>query len=157
MLYCKYKLDWEQWMIIQLTNLAKYVKNKMDIGLDPKHIIQQLEVLLWIEKLDNKKFMKALRNDIKMDWTFIPLTQIINSEALQKLWDNAIWYSYEQVDDISHIREGEDREGYWNQPITTIMSKERIDKLIDEISTTYHNANHFDLSLFEDTEEIALI
>jgi hypothetical protein len=34
------------------------------------------------------------------------------------------------------------------------MSKERIDKLIQEIETTYHNANHFDSSLFEDEEEI---
>ena len=156
MLYCKHHPRWEQWMIIQLTNLAKYVKDKMVITLDPKHIIQQFEALLWIERLNNKNFMKALQNDIKMDWTFIPLSQITGSGALQKLWDNTICYLDEQVDDLKHIRDGEDRaEWHWNQPIQTAMSKERIDKLINEINTTYNNAIHFDESLFEDEVDTA--
>ena len=152
MMYCKYNPRWEQGIIIQLTNLAKYVKDKMAITLDPKHIIQQLEALFWIERANNKNFMKALKSNIKMDWTFIPLNQITGSVSLQKLWDNTICYLDEQVDDLQHIRDGEDRQLNWNQPIQTAMSKEKIDKLIDEIRTTYNNATHFDGSLFEEEQ-----
>lgn len=150
MIYCKHNKYGEKWILIQIRTLAKYTKDKMGITLDPKHIMQQIEALLGIEQAGLKKHMKAAKNSITLDGTFIPIEKVEQNESLQRLWDHTISYLHEEVDDLKHIKEGEDRDAQWNQPITTVTSKERIEKIIQEITETYHDAPRFDGTIFED-------
>lgn len=150
MIYCKYNKYGEKWILIQIPTLAKYTKDKMGIALDPKHIIQQIEALLGIEQAGLKKHMKAVKNSITLDGAFIPIEKVEQNEALQRLWDHTISYLHEQVDDLNHIKEGEDRDIQWNQPIQTVMGKDKIEKLIQEITETYRDASRFDSNIFED-------
>ena len=124
----------EQWLVMQIKNIAKYTKDNWESGLTMKHIEQLLRELIGIPKLSSKavKVAKWLCN---MWGVFIPLDTVKKVDPLKRIWDAVLDYLWEHFKELQKMRK--DNQKY-------VMDDGTLQQLIREIEDTYQNAEFFD-------------
>lgn len=145
--------DKEQWLILQIDNIVRYCKNKIENKLSNKHTKQQLVQLLWIKDLQGWviKFAKGARN---IAGTFIPLSVVEWNEFLKKIWDTTLSYQHWHVEELRHVLQWEDVElSAYKQSIQKVMPSEVLEKLCEELECTNEKAQFFDESFKESSED----
>lgn len=147
MLYLKYS-DNDKWIIMQIPNIIKYCKDKIEAKLPAKHIEQQFRQLIWCDK-DNQdyKAAKVAKWTRNLNWTFISYSEVSKNESLKLIRDTLLEYLHEHSDELSHILEWEEREDAngikYKQPIQKVITDETLSKLIQEINDAYDIAPFF--------------
>ena len=154
-IWVKYS-DNEQGLILQLTNIVAYCKNKVEATLSTKHIRQQFIQLLGIKELSQSGQVKFAKWSDTISWTFIPLSVVKGNEALRKIRDTVLAYQHGHVLELRHILEWEDKHDViipsWKQSIQKVMPEDKLEKLCDELDYTDEHAQFFD-ETFRETEE----
>lgn len=147
----------EQGLIMQLTNIVSYCKNKVEATLSTNHLKQQLAQLIWLKGLLQSGQVKFAKGNDNISWTFIPLSVVKDNEALRKIRDTTLAYQHSHVEELRHILEGEDRHDVVptssKQAIQKVMPEEKLKKLCEELEYTNEHAQFFDKNFEEKDEE----
>ena len=124
----------EQWLVIQIRNLAKYTKNKLESNLTIKHIEQQFREIIGVPKLSSRvvKVAKWLCN---MGGVFIPIDIINRVDPLKRIWDAVLDFLGEHQKELQKVKD--ESQNY-------VMDDGTFQQLINEIEDTYINAPFFD-------------
>ena len=142
----------EQGLILQIDNIIRYCKNKIENKLSNKHSKQQFVQLLWIKDIQSWviKFAKWTRN---IAGAFIPFSIVEWNEFLRKIWDATLSYQHWHVEELKHVLKWEDVDlSVYKQSIQKVMPSEILRKLCEELECTNEKASFFDKT-FEETDE----
>ena len=128
----------EQWLAIQVSNLASHAKIKLDSCLSKAHIVQQFKELIGVPKLPAKA-VRVARWTQSINAVFVPLDIIKKNEPLKKIWDAVLDYYGEHVKELQKIKD----EGH-----KYVMDDSSLQSLINEMEETYENAEFFNIKSF---------
>lgn len=156
MIYLKWS-DREQWIVIQIQSLIKYVKDKVESNLSTKHIEQQFRQLIWIwEKWKDSWPVKVAKWLFNINWVFISYDKVKTNDSLKMIRDYVLDYYNEHLDELRH-RAVWDKHSPDSRLNQKSMSTESLKKLMLEMEYTYDRAPLFDNESFKkypDTESL---
>lgn len=144
MIYLKHTKK-QEWLIMQISKISHFAGKGLGLSVDWTVIEPQLRNFLWIPDIPSKANKVAKGLSSNMWWVFIPLRIVENNEQLKRIRDVTLDYLSGQVRGLEKMKtEGQ----------IYAMSDETLGALIEEINSTYENAEFFNTETFskEDTE-----
>lgn len=152
MIYLK-NTEREQWIVLQVQTLVKYMADKFASPLKVKHIEQQFRQLLGIQNYSTK-VVKVAKGELNFTWTFISLEKVKQNESLRVIRDYVLLYLNEHMRELTHVKDWEKADTEIYPKIQAkVMPNGTLEKLINEMNDTCKSSQYFDTDTFQKIEE----